>query len=415
MICGGRQQMKILFLAANTGGGHVKAAEAIIEYMEENVPGCETELIDALKYANAGIDRLITGTYLQTIRKAPWIYRKLYYLSEKNRSAAALARAIGGLLSSGLAGLFTDRPPEAVICTHSIPLQMVSKLKRAGIINIPVIAVVTDFASHSFWCLKETDAFIVAHEDVRFEMAALGIDKNRIHAFGIPVSQQFTRGNGANGSRTYGHHRYNVFLMGGSLGLCSMQETFSALLKIDRDIGITAVTGYNTKLKRRLEQIAAASGKDARVFGYTRNISELMDKADLIITKPGGVTIAEALVKKLPIFFMDAIPGHEERNARFLLESGAACWLPPGARMPEALEQILDSPKILQSMSESAAKLARPNACAEITRLVTDLIRKKNGFQISKVGIPGTVNIRSGQFAGINLSEPKAVRNAHQG
>lgn len=406
--------MKILFLAANTGGGHVKAAEAIMEYMEENVPGCETELIDALKYINAGIDRLITGTYLQTIRKAPWIYRRLYYLSEKNKSAAAFAKAMGGLLSSGLAGLFTERSPDAVICTHSIPLHMVSKLKRAGIINIPVIAVVTDFTSHSFWYFKETDAFIVAHEDVGSEMAAMGIDKNRIHALGIPVSQRFTGGNGANGSRTYGHRRYTVFLMGGSLGLCSMQETFSELLKIGRDISIITVTGHNTELKRRLVQIAAASGKDARIFGYTNNISELMDKADLIITKPGGVTIAEALVKRLPIFFMDAIPGHEERNARFLLESGAACWLPSGDSLPEALEQIMDNPKMLQSMSESAAKLARPNACEEITRLVTDLISRKNRFQIGKVGIQETVNRHSGQYAGIVWSEPKTVRNGHQ-
>ena len=120
--------MKILFLTVDTGGGHAKAAQAIMEYMDANIPGCETELIDALKYINTGIDRLITGTYLQAIKKAPWIYRKLYALSERNGSVTSFAKTVSGLLSSGLAGIFADRSPDAVVCAHTIPLQMVSGL-----------------------------------------------------------------------------------------------------------------------------------------------------------------------------------------------------------------------------------------------------------------------------------------------
>lgn len=379
--------MKILFLTVDTGGGHAKAAQAIMEYMDANIPGCETELIDALKYINTGIDKLITGTYLQAIKKAPWIYRKLYALSERNGSVTSFAKTVSGLLSSSLAGIFADRPPDAVICAHTIPLQMVSKLKRAGVIDVPVIAVVTDYAGHGFWNLKEADAFIVAHENIRSDLAAIGIDKDRIHAFGIPVSQRFTNGfENFSRPRSDRQHKFNIFLMGGSLGLCSMQATFSALLKLDRDISITAVTGHNAKLRRQLERMVAASGKDACVLGYSDNISELMDNADMIITKPGGVTIAEALVKRLPILIMDAIPGQEERNARFLLKAGAAYRLPSDSSLPDVLEKILDDPQILQDMSEAAAKLARPYACEYISRLVTDLIGRKN--MIPAAGIP---------------------------
>jgi processive 1,2-diacylglycerol beta-glucosyltransferase len=110
-----------------------------------------------------------------------------------------------------------------------------------------------------------------------------------------------------------------------------------------------------------------------------------MDRADLIITKPGGVTIAEALVKRLPILIMDAIPGQEERNARFLLEAGSAYRLPSDRGLPDVLEKILDDPKMLQDMSEAAAKLARPYACEDISRLVLDLIGRKN--RIPSAGI----------------------------
>ena len=166
-----------------------------MEYMDANIPGCETELIDALKYINTGIDRLITGTYLQAIKKAPWIYRKLYALSERNGSVTSFAKTVSGLLSSGLAGIFADRPPDAVICAHTIPLQMVSKLKRAGIIDVPVIAVVTDYAGHGFWNLKEADAFIVAHENIRSDLADRDRCKShlRIRHTCLP---RFTNGSG---------------------------------------------------------------------------------------------------------------------------------------------------------------------------------------------------------------------------
>ena len=119
--------MKILFLTVDTGGGHAKAAQAIMEYMDANIPGCETELIDALKYINTGIDRLITGTYLQAIKSAVDIQKTLCP-SERNGSVTSFAKTVSGLLSSGLAGIFADRSPDAVICAHTIPLQMVSGL-----------------------------------------------------------------------------------------------------------------------------------------------------------------------------------------------------------------------------------------------------------------------------------------------
>lgn len=371
--------MKILFLTASTGGGHVKASHALMEYMHSHIQGLKTNLVDALKYISPAADRLIAGTYLQIIKNAPFIYGKLYSLSEINERITDIAKYFSKLLSPGLLNLFRNDPPDAVICTHTIPLQMVSALKKEGVIDTPVIGIVTDYTSHYFWKLDEADALIVPHERVKADMAAMGIDENRVYAYGIPVSARFTENFEPYGvCREPGKdkNKPSILLMGGSLGLCGMDKVFGALLKLRRDIRITAVTGYNISLRRRLERMASFSGKETNILGYTNNICNLMDSSSLIITKPGGVTVAEALIKRLPVFITDPIPGQEERNADFLTELGAGRRLTHSGDLCSVLESILDNPMLLKEMSEAAGKLAKPNACENITRLVLQLTHK---------------------------------------
>lgn len=380
--------MHILFLTASTGGGHVKAAQALMEYMEQNIPGCRTTLVDALKYIDPLIDRLIAGTYLQTIKKAPKIYGMLYSISEKHKAVTNIVKTINALLAPKLAEIFSNDPPGAVICAHTMPLQMVSALKRAGSLNIPIVGIVTDYTNHYFWKLDEPDALIVAHERIKSDMIKMGIREEKIHVFGIPVSGRFCENHAKHGSGSYiGKNKQSVLLMGGSLGLCNMEKVFAALLGLDHDIRIVAVAGYNAGLRRRLEKMASGSGKDACIYGYTDNICGLMDASSLIITKPGGVTVSEALIKRLPIFIIDPIPGQEERNAEFLIESGAACMLSQSDNLHNVLTGILDSQILLKRMSEAAGKLAKPNACEDITQLVIQLAYKDENMSMDRATI----------------------------
>lgn len=371
--------MNILFLTAATGGGHVKAAKALIEYMEKNIPGCRTRLVDALKYINPLIDRLITGTYLSTVKKLPGIYGKLYDLSEKDETITDLVKGLNNLLSYRLYSLFKKDIPDAVICTHTMPLQMLARLKRKGL-NIPVLGIVTDYTNHFFWKLKEIDAFIVAHDFIKEDMIRMGLHESCIHACGIPVSEHFVREpcDKALVLKEFGlENKPTILIMGGSLGFSDMQNTFVSLLSLKRDLQIIAVTGHNKRLKIQLETLAKDIDKNVRILGFTDKICELMDAASLIITKPGGITISEAFVKKLPILVMTPIPGQEERNARFLGNSGAAFRLTQQCDMEALLNNLLDRPNVLENMSDAAWKLAKPGACKEITCLVKKLIHKE--------------------------------------
>jgi processive 1,2-diacylglycerol beta-glucosyltransferase len=369
-------RMNILFLTAATGGGHVKAAQALMRQMEKQLPDCRTMLVDSLKYINPLVDKVVTGLYLQTIKKAPYIYGKFYDLSENDDFITDFVKAFNSLLSGRLNRLFKQYCFDAAVCAHTMPLQMLSSLKKKGLLNIPLLGIVTDFTHHSFWNLQGVDAFIVAHKAVKNEMIKLGIRDDRVFDCGIPVAEEFLKkDNRSIALKKLGlKNKPTLLLMGGSLGFGEMLSVFSSLLNLKRDIQIIAVAGHNSKLREGLEKLKKGTRKSVKVLGYTDKISELMDAADLLITKPGGITVSEALVKNLPIILTRPIPGQEERNARFLTEAGAAIKLHSCSALNEILKMTLDRPLTMRRMSEAAGKLARPNACFEIADLLEELL-----------------------------------------
>lgn len=154
--------MDVLFLSVSTGAGHIKAAQHLQEYIESTYPGSRTLLIDALEYASPWVHRLIVGGYLGTVRNIPQVYGKLYTLSESDEMISNLSKTLSRWLAHRLLKLIEGFNPAVVVCTHTLPLQMMSCLKLEGKINIPVVAIVTDFANHLFWKLEKIDALVVA-------------------------------------------------------------------------------------------------------------------------------------------------------------------------------------------------------------------------------------------------------------
>ena len=211
----------------------------------------------------------------------------------------------------------------------------------------------------------------------------------RIHTLGIPVSQTFLeKKDRFRLIRELGlKNKLTMLVMGGSLGFGEFRDVFTSLLQCGRDIQVIAVAGYNKKLEKELKVIAGGSSKDTRIFGYTDRISDLMDISDLIITKPGGITISEALVKKLPILIMSPIPGQEERNARFLTNTGAAARIFRNEDLDSLFCQVLDNPLRLKHMREMAGYLAKPHASEAIADLIEDISGHWN-ILLAKTGFP---------------------------
>ncbi|HOQ00149.1 MAG TPA: glycosyltransferase [Acetivibrio clariflavus] len=368
--------MNVLYLSISMGAGHLKAAEALKEYVEQRYPDSRSQIVDTFKYVNPIVHKLFVDGYLSLIRNIPCVYGALYRMSERMENINRLSNALSKVFAYKLVKLIKDFNPSIIVCTHPFPLQIVSCLKKEKKINIPSIGILTDYVNHPFWFHDNIEAYIVAHDKIKKDMVKCGIPENRIHTYGIPVSKAFLQKTPrCKLLEKYGlKDKFTVLIMGGSLGFGDIKKVFLAFLECRKNIQLIVVTGKNIKLKHQLQNYINLYNKNVLLIGYTNEVNNLMDIADLIVTKPGGMTISEALVKELPILIMSPIPGQEERNCYFLTSNGAAEKIDAEKDLRQIIDAILDNPHKLKIMREKSKMLSLPNSGYNILNLMESLI-----------------------------------------
>lgn len=368
--------MNILFLSVSIGAGHKKAAEALKEAVLNKYPNSKAVIIDTLKYISPIIDKVIVGGYLNTLKSTPQIYKKIYDISESRETVYGFSKSINNLMSFKLHKLITEYRPALIVCTHPFPLQMIANLKSKGKVSVPLAAVLTDFVIHPFWMHNEVNAYIVANEAMKYEMIKKGIKKDLIYPVGIPLSSKFIEKKLKNEVLEKLSFKENIptfLIMGGSLGFGKIKNIFISLLNLKNEVQIIVITGKNKKLKISLEAICK-NRSNIKILSFTNRVAEIMDISDFIITKPGGMTISEALVKKLPIIIISPIPGQEERNAHFLMNNGVAVNILENDDAELIISQLLDNPRRIAHMKEMAELLSKPNSSIDATNIFDKLI-----------------------------------------
>jgi processive 1,2-diacylglycerol beta-glucosyltransferase len=210
------------------------------------------------------------------------------------------------------------------------------------------------------------------------EFILKGVDEKRIYPYGIPVSRQFLESTDRKTifSGLGFDEKPTVLLMGGGLGLGSIKVIFKVLMQSRLDIQIIAVTGNNTKLKRQIEYLSREGCHKVKVCGFTDKIPDFMAVSDILITKPGGLTISEALIKELPMIIISPIPGQEERNANYLLNKGVAVSLDKTDDTVNTISELLDNNDLREQMKINSRKIAKPDAVVDIANLVMSLHMK---------------------------------------
>ncbi|MDP4180996.1 MAG: glycosyltransferase [Bacillota bacterium] len=367
--------MNILIFTVSAGAGHVKAAEAIQEQIKLNYPDANIMIIDTYRYISPLLDKIIVGGYLNIIKKTPRVYGKYYSLSEPRGSRYNFGSALNKLLSIKIMYLIDKFKPSLIACTNFIPLQILSKLHKKGQLKVPTVSIITDYTTHSYWLHEYVSAYVVANDFIKNELIKKGIPENIIYPLGIPVTSSFYQKKDKL-ELCKEHNLENkptVLIMGGSLGFGDIRKTFLSLLGYPGDIQIVVITGANTKLKGQLERYSKNSSKSIKILGYTDKIADFMEISDLLITKPGGMTISEALIKGVPVLIISPIPGQEERNARFLTNIGVAARILKNDNIDNMLHQIIDNPLRICHMKEMAKLLAKPTATDKIAGLIIDL------------------------------------------
>ena len=183
---------KVLILYACYGGGHLSAAKSIKQYIDENFEDVQTNMIDCIKYVNKSFEKISTAAYREMAKKAPWAWEKVYYKSQDGL-LAKVSTDSNKIMAVKMVKLFREYNPDVVISTHPFCSQMTAYLKKKGKTNCVLATVMTDFVSHDQWLIGDTfnDFFFVSNPIMKGVMVKSGVDENKIHVTGIPVSKRF--------------------------------------------------------------------------------------------------------------------------------------------------------------------------------------------------------------------------------
>jgi processive 1,2-diacylglycerol beta-glucosyltransferase len=373
-------QKRILLLSVSAGAGHTRAAEAIRSHADRLDGAVTATHLDVMDFVPAAFRKLYTDFYLRLVNKHPAVWGYLYQLTNEAQpdgTLQKLRRGVERLNTRALHRQIADFQPDAIICTHFLPAEILAHMIRKAKLSCPVWVQVTDFDLHQMWVQQNMTGYFAPSEEVAFRMRAQGILPQAVHVTGIPIMPAFSRiPDRATCAAEYGLDpgRTTILLMGGGAGLGSLDQIATRLLALDADFQLIALAGKNAEALAALQVLAERYPQRLFPQAYSNCVERLMACADLAITKPGGLTSSECLAMGLPMIVNSPIPGQEERNADFLMENGVALKAFDAVTLEYRVQYLLKSPAKLADMRANALRLHRPDAA----RTVLDIVLHKS-------------------------------------
>ena len=364
---------RVLILHISEVGGHSKAAENIKEAINFLSSDIEVITLNSFGYFYPNTEKIVDFLYTNTIKYLPFLWGVLYDKKPLVKNTSFFLKYINILTFKKLSLLIKKFSFNCVIATQAYPCRLVCDFKKLKGINIPVVAVITDYYPHRFWVHPYVDKYVVASEEAKDVLIKEGIQKDKIEIFGIPLSIKFINSfPKENIKEEFGFSLDlpTILIMGGGLGLGPIERIVLELNKLERDFQIIVICGKNKNLFNWLKKYANKFRKKIFYFGYVDFVNKIMDFADIIITKAGGITISEALAKGLAIIVTFPIPGQEERNVDFLLKRNAILRIDNLSKIPFYVDNLLSNRKNLDSLKQSAKKIAFADSSLRIANLV---------------------------------------------
>ena len=324
-------------------------------------------------------------------------------------------------LRNKLLPLIEEYKPDILVSTHPFSLEIASSLKTRELIDIPLIGIVTDFAVHQSYVADGVDAYIVSSREMVDDIVSRGIDRVKVYPYGIPVKQSFYKE--IDRAAVFREEELDenlptVLIMAGSFGVTDVIKIYHKIVKSPEKFQIVVITGKNEKLyetfERYLRKIAinntiieykmmlknakppkkTKSGakpkpvskqtssrnmkplKPTKLLYFTDEVEKYMHMADVIVTKPGGLTVSESIASELPMAIFKAIPGQEEQNADFLVSKNMAIRLKKDNTCTATFTDLIRNPQKLADMKQAIRSFSKGNSAANIYLLMCELIEK---------------------------------------
>ncbi|MBI2940259.1 MAG: glycosyltransferase [Chloroflexi bacterium] len=365
--------MRVLIAMSDTGGGHRSVARAVATGLTAvDGPACEASIVDLFEQGKRNVFDRFTRLYSPAIRRAPWLYGALYHWSDHPRRYSALYAPARRLTIERTSHVLAAHEPDAIVSAHPLCNRLLlGALGRLGR-RVPVVAVVTELVSvHVSWCEPGLDLYTTATRETYEAVVGHGIPAERVRLLGLPVGLEFGRvpTPPAELRRRMGlaPDRFTVLVIGGGEGV-GLGRIVTALAAAEFTGQLIVVCGRNEALRRQLA--ARSSPFPMAVFGFVDNVAELMHASDVVVTKGGPQTIAEAFASGRPVILTQELPGQEEGNASFVERRGAGYAAMTPRRVVAALRHLLENPTECQRLAANARALSRPDAAMETARAI---------------------------------------------
>lgn len=368
---------RLLILSVSAGAGHVRAAQALEAAAQTAAPPFEATHVDLLTLVPREFRKLYGEQYIRLVDRLPQLWSYLYAKSDRpsrDSLIGKLKRAAEKLNTRRLSAEIARLAPDAILCTHFLPAELLSRQRAKGAKLPPLWVQVTDFDVHALWIQPHVDRYCVASDEVAFRLADRGVPRERISVTGIPVMPQFSAAlERAACAAELGIDpaKFTVLMMAGGAGVGSLDELAARLLALPDDLQLVALAGKNADLLKRLQSLAKKHPGKLFPLGFTTTVERVMTAADLVVTKPGGLSVSECLAKRKPMLLVSPIPGQEERNADYLLEAGAAVKAVDGATLAFKLSRLRSDPARLAAMGEAAHRICTPGAAGDVIGLLS--------------------------------------------
>jgi 1,2-diacylglycerol 3-beta-galactosyltransferase len=366
----------VLFLFSDTGGGHRSAAQAIIEALNIYFPDqVTTEMLDFfVEYAPPPFDMAVT-TYAP-MAQVPDLWELGYKLSNGKYRSKLVQEVLWPYIRKAAERLVEEHPCDMFLSVH--PIINTPILKTLGENHKPYLIVVTDMVTtHAFWYNAKATLTLVPTEEAKQRGLDIGMREEHFQVVGQPIADRFRRPPAQKDElrEKLGWHkdRLIVLMVGGGEGMGPIEETVHAVDQARLDLSMVIIAGRNEVLRNSLEN--ADLQTDAIVYGFVDNMPELMNAADIILTKAGPGTISEAFTAGLPIILYSRMPGQEEGNVDYVVEKGAGVWAPYPEQVVTALRYWIDHPDERKKTARTSKKLARPDASRDIAQRIVSTLK----------------------------------------
>ena len=370
------KRKKVWLVHGSHTGGHASAAKSLKESLD-SYDHVDTEIVNLASASKSPVPAstlaevaLKGGKWVNNIRT--WVFDQQFEGNKLVKWATDKVMALEGKAHGEFLKRAKAEKPDVIISTMSATNSMLSSMRESGDLDVPVQSVVTDFASHQIWAQENIAFYYVATDGVQKDLQKFGVPKDKVRVTGIPIRKAFSQPTQtpeqAKESLGLDPKKPAVLILGGSLGYGNFEESAKALDKVDGDFQIAAITGRNEELKEKLEGLELEHQMTVR--GFVDNMPSWLSAADVVVSKPGGLSSSEILAKGKPMIIKDALAGLESRMVGRLEDTGAAVAVEGDLGLSKKFAELLNHPEEREVLTQNAQTVGRPNSSADIAEFI---------------------------------------------